>query len=77
MERVSRQGASRTGGLQRTQRSVIFSLKPRNAPNRLAVRIFNATGLSGVAPGSLPELDIDILRAVVSIAASDPSTRLP
>ena len=56
---------------------MIFSLKPRNAPRRFAVRIVNPTGLSGVAPGSLPELDIDILRAVVSIAASDPSARLP
>ena len=54
-----------------------LSLKPGNAPTLLAVRRLHAMGLSGIAAGSLPVLDIDVLRMSVSIGASDVVARLP
>lgn len=52
-----------------------YSLMPKNVSKLFAVRIINATVLSGIAAGSFPVLDIDFLRVLVSIAASEPSTR--
>ena len=54
-----------------------FSLKPGNAPKLFVVRIVNATVLTGGAAGSLPELDIDVLRTLLFIAASDLSPDSP
>ena len=77
LSRTTRQGARRRSGRQWLQASVKVSLKAGNLLKLFLVWVVNVAVFSGIATGSLDVSDIDALRALISMVASDPGAGWP